>query len=87
MQQHEPIEIRTSYATREDLSAYVDGFLKGQAVAASLVADHLTTLGYEDVHALVVEILELRRYRFYSKDDVDVASVSCPACGRLTPPS
>ena len=30
MQQHEPIEIRTGYATREDLSAYVDGFLKGK---------------------------------------------------------
>ena len=86
MQQHELIEIRTGYATHEDLSAYVDGFLKGQAVAASLVADQLATLGYEGVHALVVEILKLQRYRFYSKDDLDAASVSCPACGRLTSP-
>ena len=81
--QNEPIEIRTSYASREDLSIYVDGFLKGQAVAASLIADYLRTLGYEGANALVAEILELKRYRFYSEDDVDASSVSCPAYGRL----
>lgn len=82
MQQHEPIEIHTNYASREDLSAYVDGFLEGQAVAAAIIADHLATLGYDGVHPLVAETLELRRYRFLS--DADDA-LSCPACGRLMP--
>ena len=84
--QNEPIEIHTGYARREDLSAYVDGFLKAQAVIAALIADHLRTLGYEGANALVAEVLELQRYRFYSEDDGDAASASCPACGRLMPP-
>ncbi len=84
--QNEPIAIRTGCVSREDLSAYVDGFLKAQAVAAVLIADHLRTLGYEGAHALVAEVLKLQRYRFYSEDDGDAASVSCPACGRLMPP-
>ncbi len=84
--QNEPIEIRTGYASHEDLLAYADGFLKAQAVAAALIADHLRTLGYEGANALVAEVLELQRYRFYSEADGDAAPVSCPACGRLMPP-
>ena len=86
--QNEPIEIPTGCASPEDLSAYVDGFLKAQAVAAALIADHLRTLGYEGAHALVAEVLKLQRYRFYAEDDGDgdAAPVSCPACGRLMPP-
>ena len=88
MQQHEPIVIRTDYTSSEDLSSYVDGFLKGQAVAVSLIGEQLISLGFAGANALMVDILEWRRYQFRSKDDdPEGVSVSCPACGRLMPPS
>ena len=86
MQQHEPTVIRTGYTGREDLSIYADGFLKGQAVAAALIGERLTNLGFAGVNALVVDTLESRRYRFHSKDDDAGAPAQCPACGRLMPP-
>ena len=51
MQQHEPTAIRTDYTGREDLSIYADGFLKGQAVAAALISERLTNLGFAGVNA------------------------------------
>ena len=88
MQQHEPTVIRTDYASREDLTIYVDGFLKGQAVAAVLIGERLTNLGFEEVNALLVDTLEERHYRFHSKDDYadEGGSTQCPFCGRLMPP-
>ena len=86
MQQHEPTVIRTGYTGREDLSIYADGFLKGQAVAAALIGERLTNLGFAGVNALVVDTLESRRYRFLSKDDdAESGSSHCSACGRPMP--
>ena len=87
MQQHEPIVIPTGCARPEDLSIYVDGFLKGQAVALSLIVQHLSDLGFRGAGLLVEEVLEQRRYRFQSRDgDGHDGWVPCPACGRLGPP-
>ena len=87
MQEHEPTVIRTGYNTREDLSIYIDGFLKGQAVAAALIGERLVGRGFHGVESLVAEVLELRRYRFHARDDdADGGRVPCPACGRLAPP-
>ncbi len=84
MQQREPIVIRTGYASHADLSIYVDGFLKGQAVALSLIAQRLSDLGFQGAGRLVEEVLEQRRYRFQSRDDDGHDGwVPCPACGRL----
>ena len=69
MRQHEPTIIRTDYTSREDLAIYVDGFLKGQAVAAALVGERLTNLGFAGANALLVDTLEARHYRFHSKGD------------------
>ena len=88
-QQHEPIIIRTGYTGRDDLAIYVDGFLRGQAAAVSLIGEHLTAFGFEleAVNRLVADVLELRRYSFRSKDDAaEDASGPCPACGRVMPP-
>ena len=88
MQQHDPIVIRTDYTSSEDLSIYVDGFLKGQAVAVSLIGEQLISLGFAGANALMVDILEWRRYQFRTKDDdLEGVSVPCPACVRLMPPS
>ena len=82
---HEDIVIHTGYSSRDDLSIYVDGFLKGQAAAGALIAEHLASLGFDGAHALVTDVLELKRYRFLSKGESDEGAVPCPVCGRLTP--
>ena len=86
MQQHEPIVIPTGYARPEDLSIYVDGFLKGQAVALSLIAQRLSDLGFRGADLLVEDVLERRRYRFQGQGDAHDGWVLCHACGRLAPP-
>ena len=86
MQQHEPIVIPTGYASRDDLAVYVDGFLKGQAVALSLIAQRLSDLGFRRADRLVEEVLERRRYRFQASGDARDGWVLCPSCGRLAPP-
>lgn len=86
MQQHEPIVIPTGYTGHADLSIYVDGFLKGQAVALSLIAQRLSDLGFRGADRLVEEVLERRRYRFQGQGDAHDGWVLCPACGRLSPP-
>ena len=83
----EPAVIRTGYTSRDDLTIYVDGFLKGQAVAVSLIGERLRNLGFAGANALLVDTLESRRYRCHSKDDDDKGgSDQCPCCGRLLPP-
>ena len=87
MQQHEPTVIRTDCTSKKDLSIYVDGFLKGQAVAAAVIGERLVTEGIEEANALLVDTLESRLYRFLSKDDgAEGGSAQCPFCGRLIPP-
>ena len=82
-----PTVIRTGYTSREGLTIYADGFLKGQAVAAALIGERLTNLGFAGMNDLVVDRLESRRFRFHSKDDdAESASASCPFCGRGTLP-
>ena len=88
MQQHEPTVIRTGYTSRKDLTIYADGFLKGQAVAAALIGERLSALGFAGANGPLVDTLELCRYRFHSEaDDADGASAPCPACGRPTLPT
>ena len=86
MQQEEPIVIRTDYTSPEELTIYADGFLKGQAVAAALIGERLSALGFEGANALLVDTLESRRYRFQAKDDDAVPVAQCPSCGGLMPP-
>ncbi len=59
--------------------------LDSQAAAGALIAEHLASLGFDGAHALVTDVLELKRYRFLSKGESDEGAVPCPVCGRLTP--
>ena len=87
MQRHEPTVIRTGCASRGDLTIYADGFLKGQAVAAALIGERLSALGFDGANALLVDTLESQSYRFLSKDDDgDGVTAPCPFCGRPLPP-
>ena len=86
MQQHKPTVIRTDYISRDDLAIYADGFLKGQAVAAALIGERLSALGFAQANALLVEVLESQRYRFHAKEDDAGPVAQCPSCGGLMPP-
>ena len=87
MQEQEPTVIRTDYISPDDLTIYADGFLKGQAVAAALIGERLSALGFAGATVLLVDTLESRHYRFHSKDDAtEGEKVPCPWCGRLMPP-
>ena len=81
------IPIHTSHSSREDLSAYVAGFMKGSAVAVSLIVErHLAGLDFAAANELITDVLAHHRYQFYLQDDPDNGSEPCPVCGRLMPP-
>ena len=67
MQQEEPTVIRTDCTNSEELTIYADGFLKGQAVAAALIGERLSALGFAGANALLADTLASRRYRFHAK--------------------
>ena len=86
--QHEcwTIPIHAGYSSREDLSAFVAGFMKCRAVAISLIVEHhLAGLDFAAADELTGDVLVRQRYQFYSQDGPDDGSEPCPAWGRLMP--
>ena len=86
MQQEEPTVIRTDYTGHEELTIYADGFLKGQAVAAALIGERLSALGFAGANALLVDTLESRHYRFHAREDDTGPMAQRPSGGGLMPP-
>ena len=86
MQQEEPTVIRTDYTRHDELTIYADGFLKGQAVAAALIGERLSALGFTEAKALLADALESRRYRFHTKEDDAGPVDQPPSGGGIRPP-
>ena len=78
--------IHTDYTSPEDLNIYVDGFLKDQDVAAVLIGERLSALGFAGATALLADTLESRHYRFHAKEDDAGPVVRCPSCDGPMPP-